>query len=143
MTPLRAATHPLRRAAPVRRRVLVAGGAGVLGAALLEQLLAARHFAQVSVARHAAGAGGLARAVPVLWDASQPVSATPDHTAVVVFDRARVANGREEAFLKRDPTICRCWPSGCARVAWRHLLVVMPHAQPGLPDALSAAWRTR
>jgi nucleoside-diphosphate-sugar epimerase len=123
---------PRRRAGP---GVLVAGGGGALGSALLEQLLAARHFAQVSVLVTQPVQAALRGLVPVMWNEAAMVPA-PDHTAVVVFDRERGANGREEAFFKPLPDQLPTLAAALLARGVRHLLVVMPHTQGGLPDAL-------
>jgi hypothetical protein len=58
--------------------------------------------------------------------------------AVVVFDRLRHANGRDAAFVRIEPAQL----PGLAR--WLHaggvrdLVIVMPHAQASLPEALKA-----
>lgn len=126
------ATH--RRAAGPR--VLVAGGGGALGSALLEQLLAARHFAQVSVLVTQPVQAALRGLVPVLWDETAPAGISHDHTAVVIFDRQRGANGREEAFFKPEPSQLPALATWLLARGVRHLLVVMPHDQATLPDAL-------
>lgn len=126
------ATH--RRAAGPR--VLVAGGGGALGSALLEQLLAARHFAQVGVLVTQPVQAALRGFVPVMWGDDTSAVAPPDQTAVVVFDRERSANGREEAFFKPQPNQLPTLAAGLYARGVRHLLVVMPHTQGGLPDAL-------
>lgn len=124
---------PRRRAGP---GVLVVGGGGALGSALLEQLLAARHFAQVSVWVTQPVQAALRGLVPVIWNDSTTAASAPDHTAVVVFDRERGANGREEAFFKPQPDQLPTLAAALHARGVRHLLVVMPHTQGGLPDAL-------
>ncbi len=128
-----APASPRRRAGP---GVLVAGGGGALGSALLEQLLAARQFAQVSVLVTQPLQAALRGLVPLMWTDDAPVSAAPDHTAVVVFDRERGVNGREEAFFKPQPDQLPTLAATLYARGVRHLLVVMPHTQGGLPDAL-------
>ncbi len=132
---LRAGHSPAPQRRAVGPRVLVVGGAGALGSAVLEQLLAARHFAQVSVRVNQPVQAALRDLVPVMWD-DDTVVATPDHTAVVVFDRERGVNGREEAFFKPQPEQLPSLAASLFARGVRHLLVVMPHSQGGLPDAL-------
>jgi nucleoside-diphosphate-sugar epimerase len=132
---LRAGHSPGAHRRAAGPRLLVAGGAGVLGSALLEQLLAARHFAQVSVLVTQPVQAALRGLVPVMWgEPAEPGS--QDHSAVVVFDRQRGANGREEAFFKPQPEQLPELAAWLRARGVRHLLVVMPHAQATLPDAL-------
>ncbi len=133
---LRAGHAPATHRRVAGPRVLVAGGGGALGSALLEQLLAARHFAQVSVLVTQPVQAALRGLVPVLWSDDASAASTPDPTAVVVFDRERGANGREEAFFKPQPDQLPTLAAGLHARGVRHLLVVMPHAQGALPDAL-------
>jgi len=128
-------------APPVRRhathsRVLVAGGGGALGSALLEQLLAARRFAQVSVLVTQPLQTALRGLASVMWSETPTAPTSPDPTAVVVFDRERVVNGREQAFLRPLPEQLPQLAAWLLARGVRHLLVVMPHAQASLPDAL-------
>jgi nucleoside-diphosphate-sugar epimerase len=133
---LRAGHAPSTHRRAAGPRVLVAGGAGALGSALLEQLLAARHFAQVSVLVTQPVQAGLRGLVTVPWGEAAAMGAPTDQTAVVVFDRERGANGREEAFLKPQPEQLPELAAWLHARGVRHLLVVMPHVQSTLPDAL-------
>ncbi|MES2100831.1 MAG: hypothetical protein V4569_13475 [Pseudomonadota bacterium] len=120
--------------------VLVAGGGGALGSAVLESLLAGHRFAQVKVLATRALTTAMRGLEPVLVEAFDDVPAavaTPiADVAVIVFDRARHANGRELAFVRPQPHEL----AGLAR--WLHargakrLIVVLPHAPAALPDAL-------
>jgi hypothetical protein len=114
--------------------VLVAGGGGPLGSALLHELLASRRHGQVSVLVTQPLQAALRALHTLVWsdEGDTPLPAT----AVVVFDRERGVNGREEAFFRPQPEQL---PTLAARLhtrGVRHLLVVMPHAQASLPDAL-------
>ncbi len=128
------------RAGPPRRpeaarRVLVAGGAGVLGAAVLEQLLASGRFAPVEVLVTQPLNAALRPLVPVRYGTA-PGAGRSEDTALVVFDRERHANGREQAFYRPQPGEL------CTLARWllqrgvRRLVVVMPHTQASLPEAL-------
>jgi hypothetical protein len=116
--------------------VLVAGGGGALGSALLEHLLAARHFAQVRVLVTQPLQAALRGLVPLMWHETPAAASSLGHTAVVVFDRERSANGREEAFFKPQPEQLPALAASLKARGVRHLLVVMPHAQATLPHAL-------
>jgi hypothetical protein len=130
-------------AVPMQRHgVLVAGGGGVLGAAVLEALLASRGFAPVRVlvtrdfhatvqGLETVDAALLGRTV----DARVPL-------AVVVFDRARHANGREAAFAQPQPQDLLPLARRLLAAGVRQLLVVLPHTSASLPQALKAGLAT-
>jgi hypothetical protein len=115
--------------------VLVVGGGGVLGAAVLEQLLGGGRFARVGVWTVVPLQPALRRLEPV----SEPQwPAFAADTALVVFDLERHANGRDEAFGRPDP-------AGLVALAGRlradgvsTLVVVVPHTAGQLPQALRA-----
>ena len=142
MTP--SLTHALRAghaAAPRRAagaRVLVAGGAGVLGAAVLEHLLGGRAFVQVGVLVTQALSPALTGLLPVVWPEGEAPPAAPlgCETAVVVFDRERHANGRELAFLRPEPAGLPSLAAWLHAAGVRHLLVVLPIDVAALPQAL-------
>jgi hypothetical protein len=133
---LRAAHRTVPVAAAATRRVLVAGGAGALGAGVLEELLASGGFAQVSVLVTQPVNVALRGLSTVSQDQLLSPTSVAEDLAVVVFDRPRHANGREAAFLRPEPAAL---PSLAARLrerGVRDLVVVMPHAPASLPDAL-------
>ena len=136
------ATTTSTRGPDAAHTVLVAGGGGALGSAVLECLLGRRCFAQVRVLA--------ARGLPVAMrgldpifvesfaDAASAGAAPVAQTALIVFDRARHANGRELAFARPVPEEL----PALARWAWcrgvRQLVVILPHAPAQLPAALKA-----
>lgn len=123
---------------PALPALVVAGGGGPLGSEVVEKLLASRAFAPVRVLAlqsFSASAQGF-EALPIasLDDADAPLPAA--RFGIVVFDRARHANGRDAAFWRPQPhdlpaLAARWWRQGV-----RHLVVVMPHQAASLPDAL-------
>ena len=131
-----------RSHAPAHRRsagarVLVAGGAGGLGAAVLEQLLGSRAFVQVSVLVTQPLGAALLGLTPVLWaPAHSALAAAVDETAIIVFDRARHANGREQPFMRPEPAQLPALAAWLKARGVRRLLVVLPHAPASLPAAL-------
>jgi len=143
---LRAGHAPAASGRDARRAAvgaLVAGGGGALGSAVLEQLLAIRRFAPVRVLvtrRLEVAMQGLETVVVGAPDDARTghPAAPIAEAAVIVFDRARHANGRELAFLRPAPHEL----AGLAR--WLHargvrqLVVVLPHAPAHLPEALKA-----
>lgn len=131
---LRAGHAPARPRTPARPGVLVCGGAGSLGSALLEGLLAARRHAQVSVFTTQALQTGLRGLHTLPWSEHDTTPLPP--TAVVVFDRERGVNGRELAFYRPQPEQLPALAAQLRARGVHHLLVVMPHTQAMLPEAL-------
>jgi hypothetical protein len=121
------------RPAPCRR-VLLVGGAGALGAAVLEQLLASGAFARTGVVVTQALNTTLRGLITVPDTAlAQP---SDDDTAIIVFDRERHANGREQAFARPQPQELPALAAALRERGVLSLLVVMPHASASLPEAL-------
>ena len=132
---LEAASRPVAPAATSAQRVLVLGGGGALGARVVERLLAGRRFQSVGVWTVAPVRAALRGLVPLGdgdWAGFGP------HTAVVVFDRARHANGREAAFGQPQPPALPALAAQLRAIGVTSLLVVVPHAPGLLPQALKA-----
>lgn len=136
------AGHTRPPAAAPRPSALVLGGGGALGSAVLEKLLASRGFAHVQVVVtpgfRVAMQGLEALTVPLPGATSMPDMPLDSSLALVIFDRERRANGREDAFV-------RPWPEDLPALArWlfaggvRQLVVVLPHSMTSLPQALKA-----
>jgi hypothetical protein len=126
------ARQPLRARAPARR-ALVVGAGGALGAAVLEHLLAARAFERVGALVDQPIQPALSGFAAVTEDA---VPAFAADTALVVFDRARQANGREAAFVRPLPPSLGTWAQRLRAAGATRLVVVVPHAPALLPMAL-------
>jgi len=132
---LAAAARPAPRAGGASARVLVLGGGGALGARVVERLLASRRFHAVGVwtvqplrvAMH-----GLVPLADADWAAFLP------DTAVIVFDRARHANGREAPFGHPQPADLPDIAARLRQLSVTALVVVVPHAPGLLPQALKA-----
>jgi hypothetical protein len=134
---LGAAVRPAPRPTPptAPRRVLVIGGGGVLGSAVVERLLGSGRFAHVGVWTVAPLQAAMRRLEPVLetgWPAFGP------DTALVVFDRERHANGRDAAFGRPDPAALPALAARLHALGVRTLVLVVPHAPGLLPQALKA-----
>lgn len=128
------------RPSPAAQHALMAGGGGALGSAVLEALLARRRFAAVRVLATRALSTAMHGLEPVVVesfldqaDADAPPIAD---TALVVFDRARHANGRELAFVRPMPDDLAMLAQWLHRRGVRSLIVVLPHTPANLPDAL-------
>ena len=139
-------THALRtgRSSPAASlaapTVLVAGGGGALGSAVLESILAGRRFAQVKVLATRALTVAMHGLEPVIVDALDDMPAAAEapiaDIAVIVFDRERHANGRELAFVRPQPQALATLARGLHARGVKRLIVVLPHSPAALPDAL-------
>lgn len=132
---LAAAARPPAPAAGRLPRVLVLGGGGALGAKVVERLLAGRRCQAVGVWTVQPLQAALRGLVPLgegAWAGFQP------DTALVVFDRARHANGREAAFGRPQPEALPALAAQLRALGVTALLVVVPHAPGLLPQALKA-----
>lgn len=120
-------------------RVLVLGGGGALGARVVERLLAGRRCQAVGVWT----VQPLRTAMRGLEPLAEPDFARfrPD-TAVVVYDRARHANGREAAFGHPQPADLPALAKRLRELGVTSLVVVVPHAPGLLPQALKAGLAT-
>jgi hypothetical protein len=136
------AGHARPPAAPSRPSALVVGGGGTLGSAVLERLLAGRGFAHVRVLvtqGFRAAMRGLEPLVVTPADIdTAPAAALGATVALVVFDRTRRANGREDAFVKPQPEVLPALARWLFAGGVRHLVVVLPHSMASLPQALKA-----
>lgn len=133
---------------PIAPTVLVAGGAGALGSAVLEALLGSRRFAHVKVLATRALTAAMNGLEPVVVEGyDAPIGASIDPAtdapqtpladiAVLVFDRTRHANGRELAFVRPQPHDLAPLARWVYARGARRLVVVLPHTPAGLPDAL-------
>ena len=133
---LRAGHAPAPRTNTALQRVLVAGGAGPLGSALLESLLSVRAFAPVSVLVTQPTRAALQGLRALLWPEGTALPPGDEQVGVIVFDRERHANGRELAFYRPEPAALHAVAAQWHERGVRHLLVVMPHTMASLPDAL-------
>jgi hypothetical protein len=133
---LRAGQAQPPASAVAKRRVLVAGGGGTLGAAVLEQLLATRGFTEVAVLVTQPLGSALQGLSTLMFDKLAEPPPVPEDTALIVFDRVRHANGREQAFLRPEPEQLAPLAAALHTRGVHHLIVVLPHAPASLPDAL-------
>lgn len=127
-----------QRGVPAARAevLLVVGGGGVLGAALLARALACGRFARVQalVARDLASA---LRGFEPLPQAALGAPLRAD-TAIIVFERTRRNNGRDDAFVQPQPQQLPALAAQLRAGGVRRLLVLVPHAPALLPQALKA-----
>jgi hypothetical protein len=134
---LRGASHTAPQPLAVRQTLLVVGGGGVLGSAILSESLVAGRFLRVM----ALVAESLSSAVRGFepWPEqalreSQPLKA---EVAVIVFERARRSHGRDDVFVQPEVSDLLPLAQALHRSGIRRLLVVVPHAPALLPQALA------
>lgn len=135
-----ALSHAARGAAPAvaaapRRHALVVGAGGALGSAVLEQLLAARHFERIGALVQQPVRAALRGFVAVNDDAAALRDFGAD-AALVVFDRARRSFGRELAFVRPEPLALLALAGRLRAAGVGVLVVVVPHRPALLPMAL-------
>lgn len=133
---------PAAAATPRRSRgLLVAGGAGPLGSAVLERALAIGPWrpvtALVTQPIEVALDGLRVSQVPADWSMAPEVSGQTE-CALIVFDRDASAHGREAAFLRPQPAELPALARWLQRAGVRRLMLVLPHAPSLLPAALKA-----
>jgi hypothetical protein len=130
---LAAAARTAPRAPPAVRRALVVGAGGALGSAVLEQLLGTQRFERVGAWVDQAMRPAVRAFEPVLGDA---LAAFGADSALIVFDRARAAFGREAAFVRPDPAALPALAARLRAAGVQRLVVVVPHQAGLLPMAL-------
>jgi hypothetical protein len=133
---LRGAGHAPRPVLQPLHTLLVVGAGGTLGSALLSEALVAGRFARVLalVAEPLASAVRGFDPVPLAWlQGPAPLPAA----AVIVFERQRHSNGRDDAFVQPAPAELLPLARSLHVHGVRRLLVVVPHAPTLMPQALS------
>jgi hypothetical protein len=125
------------------QNALIVGAGGVLGSALLSEALAGGRFQRVAAVTTGPLASAMRGFATLPHTALQAPAAWGVDLAFVVFERARHANGRDEAFLQPQPAdllpLARALHGGGVR----RLVVVVPHAPALLPHALKAGFASR
>jgi hypothetical protein len=117
--------------------LLVIGGGGVLGSALLARALACGGFARVE-AVVAKELSSTLRGFEPLPAASLQVGGLQATCAAIVFERVRNSNGRDDAFFQPEAAALPALAAALHAGGVRRLLVVVPHAPALLPQALKA-----
>ncbi len=133
-------TSPLLPAAALRATtLLVVGGGGTLGSAVLEQALVAGRFARVMALVDEPMASTVRGLVP-LPSAKLAIGAATGlgvDTAIIVFERQRHSNGRDAAFTQPGPAQLCDLAQALKRQGVGALIVVVPHAPALMPQALA------
>lgn len=125
------------------RRAVMAGAAGALGAAVLEQLLGRGGFAEVAVTTVQPLQPTLRGMKTLPWPPDAAVlAAYGAGTGVIVLDAPRHANGREAALHRPLPQDLPAVAQAMHDAGIGDLLVVLPHDAARVPDALKAGLAT-
>ncbi len=137
MQALRGAQHAPPQPVQPLRRLLVLGGGGTLGSAVLAEALAAGRFAQVLAVVAGAIKPALRGFVPLDAAALARGQAGGADAAVLVLERQRHSNGRDDAFLQ--PQLADLLPLAqqLRQAGVPRLIVVVPHAPALMPQALA------
>lgn len=132
---LRGAQHAPRSELAPLQRLLVVGAGGALGSAVLAEALVPGRFAEVQALVAEELTSVVRGFVPVR--AGALLQAELPAAAVLVFERRRHSNGRDDAFVAPEPhellPLARALQAGGVQ----RLVVVVPHAPALLPQALA------
>jgi hypothetical protein len=123
-------------------RLLVVGAGGTLGAAVLAEALVEGRFGGVGAVVAEPVASALRGFDPLPAAALHAGAVRGAEIAIVVFERARHSNGRDEAFLQPAPDELPMLARRLRVGGVRRLLVVVPHAPALLPQALKGGFAT-
>lgn len=124
--------------------MLVAGATGATGEAMLAQLASSPRVAHVGVLLQQPVTVALRHVKGLLVEpqCAHPWPLHPADEGVILFDPPRLFHGREKALLPVDPEQLPAVARWMQRCGVRRLMVVMPHAQGRLPDALKRGLAT-
>jgi hypothetical protein len=131
--------------------LLVVGGGGAVGSAVLEQALVAGRFSRVLALVDEVLVSTLRGLVPVsaqaLWAQAPEVPGHPRRplgadSAVVIFERQRHSNRRDDAFTQPTVPQLAALAQALRQGGVRDLLVVVPHAPALMPQALAQGLAT-
>ena len=136
---LRGARHeaPAADALAPRGSVLVVGAGGGLGSAVLAEALVAGRFSEVAALVAAPLASTVRGLRPLTRDGLLAGAGPVFDAAIVVFDRERHSNGRDDAFAMPGPEELLPLAQALLARGTRRLVVLMPHAPALLPQALA------
>ena len=136
-TALRAAWQPVHRSAVPQPRLVVAGATGVLGAEVLRRLAGSSRFAHTQVlAKEPMATSTPQVSILEVTDDLQAWQTTPAQVGVVMFEPPRLYYGRERALWTPEPEQLLALAQWLRRCGVHTLVVVVPHAQGCLPDAV-------
>lgn len=137
---LKSAWRPVATPAGAKPGLLVAGATGALGSEVLRRLAGSGRFAQAQVLAREPMSTALAQVAIVLAGgvdiAVWPACPAPVHTGVVMFEPPRLYHDRERALWTPEPAQLLALAQWLRRCGAQTLVVVLPHAQGSLPQAL-------
>lgn len=140
LTPaLRGAANIATTASPQRPTLLIAGAGGRLGSEVLAQALGEERAARVQALVHEDITSSMRGFVPVLFSTlpgAMPSGLLHAVSAVIVFERARHSNRRDEVFVMPDPAQLLALATTLRHSGVSRLMVVVPHAPALLPSSL-------
>jgi len=142
---LRGARHegaPAADALAPRRSVLLIGAGGALGSAVLAEALVAGRFARVAALVAAPLASTVRGLVPITAAELHAGQGPAADVAILVFDRERRSNGRDDAFAMPGPDELLPLARTLHARGTRGLVLLMPHAPALLPQALAQGLAT-
>lgn len=137
MQALRGAQHRGAQPLLALRRLLVLGGGGTLGSAVMAEALAAGRFSQVLAVVAGTIKPALRGFVPLDAAALAAGQGGGADAAVLVLERQRHSNGRDDAFVQ--PQVADLLPLAqqLRQAGVPRLIVVVPHAPALMPQALA------
>jgi hypothetical protein len=142
-SPIQALQAALRPSAVAKNKpdLLIAGATGVLGNAVLQRLVGTHRFAHTQVlAREPMQQGMRMVSLQVVSGAvaqwAEPAAAQHCDVALVMFEPPRMFYERERALWTPAPQELPALAAWLRKAGASTLVVVMPHAQGTLPDAL-------
>ena len=139
---LRGAVQTTPVAASTWQRAIVIGGGGTLGSAVLAEALVAGRFASVWALAAGSWPSTLRGLKPLTAEALRQPGAWSADLGLIVFERGRHANRRDEAFVLPEPGELPAWARRLHAGGVKRLVVVLPHAPALLPHALKAGLAT-
>jgi hypothetical protein len=116
-------------------RLLLAGAGGALGSALLAECLVPGRARSVAALVQAPLASTL-RGLTSLWPAELAAARDLCDLALLVLERERHANGRDEAFFRPDAGHWLPLARALHAAGAKRLVLVVPHRPAQLPEAL-------
>ncbi len=139
---LRGARHEAVAAPVPQQSLLVLGAGGALGSAVLAEALVQGRFREVAALVALPLASTLRGLKPITRAELETGEGPAFDAAIVVFDRERRSNGRDDAFEMPAPEALLPLARLLRGRGVRRLVVAMPHAPALLPQALAQGLAT-